>query len=521
RPSRPRVAFILGANQGVFPKGLTNSGILGVTERKSLIELGIEIPDNQISSVVDENYLVYCNLCCPSDRLYISFAAHSLSGEETEPSAFVAEIAESLGCKTVKEPQESLTEENLPETSKSAYSQYCRRRLTGDAETLKAALKGTDEEKKIEYLSEKLSGAPARLSQDTAERLFGKSITMSASRFDTFHKCRFSYFCKYGLTAKKLKPAEFDVLQRGTVVHYVLERIVGKYKKGVADLSESELNALVDKYIEEYLDGISGYRAVETERSKFLVSRISRALKAVVLQLSREFAQSGFEPVACELKIGNGGDIPELTIPFDKGNIDIIGSIDRVDEYNGYIRVIDYKTGGRSFKLPDILFGLNLQMLIYLYATVRAGGREDEKAAGILYMPSKRDLNDSGMAMNGLIRSDENIVAAMDREMQGEFVPKYTLTKNGTLSKTCTSFVSAEDFSEIFDYIETLMRRTGDGILSGDIAVSPLDGRDIPACKYCDYAAVCGRESAPCDRVPNFKNDEVITKMREEKTNGI
>ena len=521
RPSRPRVAFILGANQGVFPKGLTNSGILGVTERKSLIEHGIEIPDNQISSVVDENYLVYCNLCCPSDRLYISYATHSLSGEEAEPSAFVSEISENLGCKTVKEPQESLTAENLPETSKAVYSQYCRRRLTKDGETLKAALKGTTEENKIEYLNEKLSGAPQRLSQDTAERLFGKSITMSASRFDTFHKCRFSYFCKYGLSAKKLKPAEFDVLQRGTMVHYVLERIVGKYKKGVADLSESELNSLVDKYIEEYLDGISGYRAVETERSKFLVSRISRALKAVVGQLSREFAQSGFEPVACELKIGNGGDIPELKIPFDKGNINIVGSIDRVDEYNGYIRVIDYKTGSKSFKLPDILFGLNLQMLIYLYATVRAGGREDEKAAGILYMPSKRDLNDSGMAMNGLIRSDENIVAAMDREMQGEFVPKYSLTKNGTLSKTCTSFVSAEDFSEIFDYIETLMKRTGDGILSGDIAVSPLDGRETPACKYCDYAAVCGRENAPCDRVPNYKNDEVINKIREEKTSGI
>lgn len=521
RPSRPRVAFILGANQGVFPKGLSNSGILGVTERKSLIELGIEIPDNQISSVVDENYLVYCNLCCPSDRLYISYATHSLTGEESEPSAFVAEIAENLGCKTVLEPQENLSGENLPETAASAYSQYCRRRRTADGETLKSALKGSSEEEKLEYLSKMLSGAPQRLTEETAEKLFGKSITMSASRFDTFHKCRFSYFCRYGLSAKRIKPAEFDVLQRGTIVHFVLERIVGIYKKGVADLSENEINSLVDKYINEYLDGISGYRAVETERSKFLVSRISRALKAVVLQLSREFAQSGFEPVACELKIGNGGNIPELKIPFDKGDINIVGSIDRVDEYGGYIRVIDYKTGGKSFKLPDILFGLNLQMLIYLYAVVRAGVRDDEKAAGILYMPSKRDLSDNGMAMNGLIRSEKDIVSAMDRDMQGEFVPKYSITKSGALDKRCTSFVSKEDFSEIFDYIETLMKRTGNGILSGDIAVSPLDGRETPACKYCDYAAVCGRENAPCDKVPNYKNDEVINKIREEKTNGI
>ena len=521
RPSRPKVAIVLGANQGVFPKGLSSSGILGVTERKSLIELGIEIPDNQISSVIDENYLVYCNLCCPSDRLYISYANHSISGEEMEPSAFLAEIAENLGAETVLEPQENLNGENLPETYESAYSQYCRRRLTADSETLKDALKGSGEEEKIEYLSKMLSGAPQKISEETAEKLFGKNITMSASRFDTFRKCRFSYFCKYGLSAKRLKPAEFDVLQRGTIVHFVLEKIVGAYKKGVADLSEGEINSLVDKYINEYLDGISGYRAIETERSKFLVSRISCALKAVVLQLSREFAQSGFEPAYCELKIGNGGEIPELKIPFDKGDINIVGSIDRVDEYNGYIRVIDYKTGTKSFKLPDILFGLNLQMLIYLYAVVRAGGKDDEKAAGILYMPSKRDLNDSGMAMNGLLRSEKDIVAAMDRDMQGEFVPKYSITNSGALDKRCTSFVSKEDFSDIFDYIEVLMKRTGDGILSGDIAVSPLDGRETPACKYCDYGAVCGWESAPCDKVPSLKNDEVINKIREGKTDGI
>ena len=521
RPSRPKVAIVLGANQGVFPKGLSSSGILGVTERKSLIELGIEIPDNQISSVIDENYLVYCNLCCPSDRLYISYANHSISGEEMEPSAFLAEIAENLGAETVLEPQENLNGENLPATYESAYSQYCRRRLTADSETLKDALKGSREEEKIEYLSKMLSGAPQKISEETAEKLFGKNITMSASRFDTFRKCRFSYFCKYGLSAKRLKPAEFDVLQRGTIVHFVLEKIVGAYKKGVADLSEGEINSLVDKYINEYLDGISGYRAIETERSKFLVSRISRALKAVVLQLSREFAQSGFEPAYCELKIGNGGEIPELKIPFDKGDINIVGSIDRVDEYNGYIRVIDYKTGTKSFKLPDILFGLNLQMLIYLYAVVRAGGKDDEKAAGILYMPSKRDLNDSGMAMNGLLRSEKDIVAAMDRDMQGEFVPKYSITNSGALDKRCTSFVSKEDFSDIFDYIEVLMKRTGDGILSGDIAVSPLDGRETPACKYCDYGAVCGWESAPCDKVPSLKNDEVINKIREGKTDGI
>lgn len=523
RPSRPKVAFILGANQGIFPKSLSAGGIFAISERKNLIELGIDIPDNSVSSVIDEDFLVYCNLCCPSDRLFISYAEQGLTGEESEPSAFVGEITQLLNCKKVREPSDKITEENIPETAQSAYSQYCRRRLSAQsgAEEIKSALNKNAEYEKITYLEEKLTLEPAKLSENTAEELFGSQISMSASKFDVFHRCKFRFFCQYGLKAKKLEPAEFNVLQRGTIVHYCLERLVKDYKKGVADLPREKLDSLIDGYTDDYLNGVAGYRSVETARGKFLVSRITMLIKDVAWQLSREFAQSGFEPYACELKIGNDGDIKELKFPFDGGEILLNGSIDRVDSYNGYIRVIDYKTGSRKFKLPDVLFGLNLQMLIYLYAVVRGCGIPDEKAAGILYMPSKRDLDDKGLAMNGLIRSEKDIVEAMDKELQGEFVPEYKVTKSGALSKNCTSFVGSEDFKRIFDYIEELMRKTGNAIAAGDIAVSPVDGRESAACKYCDYAAVCGRENESCFRVPDLKNSEVFEKMKGEDENGV
>lgn len=518
RPSRPRAAFILGANQGVFPKTVSDSGIFGVSERKSLIELGIEIPDNSISAAIDEDYLVYCNLCCPSDRLYISYNTHSLSGEAAEPSAFVSEICEQLKCPTISEPPEDISVESAPETLKSVYTEFCRRFNSENAE-LRSALYQTEYEEKTKRLESLLSKAPESIRPETAEKLFGRDISMSATRFDTFHRCKFSFFCRYGLSAKKLQPADFDVLQRGTIVHYVLERIIETYKKSISDLAPEELDALTDRYISEYLQGIAGYAGIETAKTRFFVSRISRSLKEVVRQIAREFAQTEFTPVACELKIG--GELPALKLPFDKGNISLVGSIDRLDTYNGYIRVVDYKTGSKKFKLPDILFGLNLQMLIYLYAAVRAAGLPDEKAAGILYMPSKRDINDKGMAMNGLLRSDSEIVSAMDREMNGEFVPKLSFTKSGALKKSCTSFISSEEFSEIFDYIEKLMRDTGNAIISGDISVDPTDGRESPACKYCDFASVCGIEEESGRQVPELKNDEVFEKMREVYKNGV
>ena len=431
------------------------------------------------------------------------------------------EITENIAHGFVAEPEEKITDENLPETAASAYSELCRRRNAenGGAAEIRAALAGTKEFKKAEYTEKRLSGAPAAIGKETARQLFGEEIKMSASRLDTFNRCRFGFFCRYGLSVKKLQPAEFDVLQRGTVVHYCLERFVKEYGKGVSVLSPEKIEELTDGYINDYLDGVTGYRAVETARGRFLVSRISRSVKEVAKRLAEEFAQSGFEPIACELKIGGEGE--KLEFPYDGGKISVSGSIDRVDKFGGYIRVVDYKTGSKKFKLPDILFGLNLQMLLYLYAAVRGAGLPDEDAAGILYMPSKRDTADKGMAMNGLIRKDEEIVAAMDREKQGDFVPKYAVTKSGELKKTCTSFISAEEFSEIFDFIERIMKRTGNTVASGDIAVSPVDGRETPACKYCDFASVCGREDEPCFRVPDLKNEEIFEKLKKGDEYGV
>lgn len=125
---------------------------------------------------------------------------------------------------------------------------------------------------------------------------------MSASRLDTFNRCRFSFFCRYGLSVKKLQPAEFDVLQRGTVVHYCLERFVKEYGKGVSVLSPEKIEELTDGYINDYLDGVTGYRAVETARGRFLVSRISRSVKEVAKRLAEEFAQSGLSRLPVSLK---------------------------------------------------------------------------------------------------------------------------------------------------------------------------------------------------------------------------
>ncbi len=520
RPSRPKVAFILGANQGIFPNQMQNSGIFNGNERKTLIESGINIADNSVYSSVDEEFLVYCNLCCPSERLYVSYFEQTVGGEKAEPSTFVSSILNNSDLKLISEPEKRLSPQNAPETENSAFGEFCRR-LRSDlssAVAVKSAVKSNSAAQKMEFAHSLLEEAEKQLTPDTAKELFGSNINMSASRFDNFNRCRFSFFCRYGLNAQKLQPADFDVMQRGTIVHFVLERIVAEHKDTVSSLTENDLDILTEKYIDEYLNSIIGFKTVIDARTEFLISRIARSLKEVVHHIAKELKQSDFKPVACELKIGDNNSLSFL---FDGGEIRLRGSIDRVDKYGGYIRIIDYKTGSKAFKLPDVLFGLNLQMLIYLYAVTRGSGLEDSFATGILYQPSKRNTTDNNLAMNGLLQSNTELYSAMDKGGQGEFVPMLSFNKDGSLSKRSASYIEKEGFTAIFDYIERLMRKTGNTIAAGNIAISPLDGRESPACKYCDFKGVCGIEEKEVPRVPDFKNDEVLEKMKEAEINGI
>jgi len=523
RPSRPKVAFIIGANQGVFPQFVSNNGLLNIIERRNLISIGLNVADNSVYSSLDEEYLVYCNVCCPSERLYISFSEQTVSGESLEPSSFVLNALDKLSLKVNSYNIAELSDEALPQTEASAFTEYCRSRLVAPvaAKTIAVALASTETEQKINHLNNVTFTKQKQLSSDVAKSLYGTKIKLSATKFDTFNRCKFSYFCRYGLGAKKLLPAEFNVMQRGTIVHFVLERLITEYSDKFSKLTNEELDTLTEKFIDMYLDSIGGYRSQENARARFLVSRISRSLKEVIHHIAAELRQSQFKPVACELGIGTENSDISVSFPFDGGEMSLIGSIDRVDEYNGYIRIIDYKTGSKSFKLPDILFGLNLQMLIYLYAVIRGNGKSDNSAAGMLYQPSRRDINDNGMAMNGLLQADPELIFAMDKNGMGEFVPKLSFNKDGTLSKRSNSFIQKENFTEIFDYIELLMKNTGNKLISGDISVSPTDGRESPACKYCDFSSVCGFENGIPDKVPEFNNDKVFEMIKEAKENGI
>ncbi len=517
KPSRPKIAFILGANMDVFPKNSSTGGIFAGRERDKLSKAGLKLISTDITAAVDEDFLVYSSICCAKNKLYVSYSASSLSGSVLEPSIIVNGICDAFAdIDIVCEPQAVLSAETLPETEITAVSKMCELYNTSKRgyNTIKNSLK--DKDISVDDYLAAADKSDFTLSQKNAEKLYGKNIPVSATKFDVYHRCKFRFFCNYGIKAKKIEPADFNVLQRGTIVHYVLENVIKEYGKKLSELSRAECDAVTDRYISAYFESVDGFADIVTARMKFLIGKISLIVKDVVYHISREFAQTDFNPEYCELKIGKDKTVPELSVGFgDNGKININGSIDRVDVWDGYLRVVDYKTGTKNFRLSDILVGLNLQMLIYLYCIVRGDNNALSllKPAGILYMPSKREREDTPLTMNGLVLEDETVYYAMERDNGGEFIPKHELDKSGNTKGS--TYVGSETFELIFDHIERLLKEMGEGVLLGNSQALPVDVASSDSCKYCDFYSICCLEDGAHIKVPSLKNSEVIAKIKE------
>lgn len=510
KPSRPKVAFIIGANQDEFPSLPSVSGVFADNERQRLIDSGLELTGTDFSKAVDEDFLVYSSLCCATDALFVTYSARDLKGGQKSPSVIIDNIKKAF-------PDNDFNLQTvLPETVETAVYNMCKfyntdKVLSGN---ISQALKGVCDISAQDYI-DAADKSNVNLSPEKAKMLYGSNINLSATKFDTFHRCRFSFFCKYGLKAKKIQPAEFDALQRGTIVHFVLENIIMRNGKKLADFDKKQISETVDVLIKEYLSQIGGFENIVNNRINFLIGKISLLIKDVVSHIARELSQCDFSPEFCELKIGGSeGVLPPETVLSNGAKMSIEGSIDRVDVWNGYVRIIDYKTGSKKFKLSDILVGLNLQMLIYLYSILNGKNREFNTLlpAGVLYMPSTREKENKKLTMNGILLDNECVATAMEKENAGEYIPKLKYDKNGNVSEK--SYISAETFQMIFGYIEKLIADMGEDLLDGKADAKPMD-TSLDACKYCDFYSVCCIEDMPHEKAETLDNAAVIRKIGE------
>lgn len=526
RPSRPKVVFMLGMNQGEFPAPVSESGILLKADRINLEKVGIEISDQFKKFAIDEKFLAYSSICSASEKVFVLRHNFEFDGTQKEESIVYTKIKNTFTKCEIKD-----CKTQLPETLEDGFEMLAKGYKKGDDLTLslKSCFENNDDYKwRMDAFERASVKTERRLSQNALDKLFKNDIYLSASKIEVYNKCPFSYFCKHILKLGRLQKAELDVLQRGTIVHFVLEKVLKAFGETIAFAEAEEIKEKIHSSMSEYLNNIKGFEYLQIPRFEFLFNEIEKMLYNLLLHISREFKNSDFKPKAFELNISDfDGDIPALKLDFSPNKRAIItGQIDRVDllkdnDGNEFVRVIDYKTGSKSFYLADVVYGLNLQMLLYLYILSKDKEYGDKNSAGILYMPSNRGMQSSSkkespLKMNGMLLNDSKVLTAMDKAGIGDFIPKPPKTE-----RAADPMISKEDFETVFSYLENQVKSVAKNISDGIYDLCPRDGTESSACKYCDFSHVCLIEDDfEIKQTPKEKNSVLLEKMKEANQNG-
>lgn len=535
RPAAPKIVFLAGAVQGVFPGAVSSGGLFTETERRILSDRGVEIVRGAEEQAVEERFLAYTAACSPSERLIISSYGTTGTGEGALPSELVSEVKRI--CPKVRVV--SCNRKNkLPETVAEAFDRMAAG--YGTPKILQSTLQSvfqTQEQWTPAMRAVERAANPKDFrfeSEEIAKRLFGERMRISPSRVENYYQCPFQYFCRYGMNAKERRPARIDALEYGTMIHYLLENMLMTKRNNPDEEWTTQglkkwIHQLMIQYLQERLGGSEG----KSQRFLALYERFEEVALRLMEYIRMEMEQSAFQPAAFELEIGTDGPVQPVHIPLpDGGRIEIVGKIDRVDlmEEDGkaYIRVLDYKTGKKKFALNDLLYGINMQMLIYLMILNENGfgDHEEPVPAGVLYLPARSPKINAAhtdtaesltaealteMRMSGIVLHDQRVLEGMEAEGQGFFIP-VRRKRDGT-PDTRAMLYTMEQFGVIAQHMKRLIGEMGAHLHAGEVPAMPTG----KICTYCSFASVCGREKKdPAREVPSLGLNETLERMTRE-----
>lgn len=511
RGDNPRAAILLGVDDGLFPASPGDDGLFGNRELLSLEKSGIYLWENLSTRLDNERLYFYTAVAAPSEKL---FCVYSDSPSGGRPSIGALRLMALF-----------------PGAEYTHHGEKPRDRVFSPASAVENSPFASPGAR--EFLLSRgscnLSLAELHpLSEQTA-RISGNSpsfIRLSPTALEKYAGCMFSYFGKYLLKLSDNKKHSFSYSEIGTFVHKTLEVFVSE-RMGTGSFEKADdsfIENWVDDFTSAYINKICGGEAAGAERFAYMTNRLKTTLKLLLKNISDELSCSSFVPEMLEYSFRES---PAEYIVNKDVKASLGGVIDRVDIYKDkasgdtYVRVVDYKTGNKSFSQSRIEKGLDMQLLLYLFAICE---KISGNPASAVYLSSKLetvavspDMNDkakekklnSAFKRSGIVLDETALINALDPSMDKRFSP-FTAKGDGKPSAS-KSRVSREEIEELKETTHGLLKTFAGLISDGVMDVSPLkSGSSVNACEHCELKPVCrlSREksverSSPPERRPS------------------
>ncbi len=519
RSNNLKIAFIIGINDGFFPKTNRVEGYFNDEDRAVLKDAGIELAKTSIDDLYEEQFNIYRTLLAPEEMLYLSYSSSDKDGSSIRPSTLIKKVkrifpnlveeSDVTSKKLVKTNRKATFEEAL-----FAYKEYLEGKelsnewkdilryfFSKDSDRFKRAVSGI-------YYTNK----PEEISKENIEKLYGTSLKTSVSKLESYRRCPFSFHLTYGLNLKEKQELKLEAIDTGSFMHEVIDiffKELDEKSINIKEIEEDEILKIVNKIVQELLEMSKYYTFSSSAKFRLLTRRLKKVVYQSICYIVYSLKYSDFNVLGHELEFKDNGDFKPIKLEIDGKNIEITGKIDRVDvakfSDKQYVRIIDYKSSMRDLDLSQVLSGLQIQLITYLDAICE---QEDLVSSGVLYMglidnvvKNAKNLSEEEIAtkirnnfkMKGLILADISVIKLMDNKLEtgsSDIIPVY-IGKDGTLSEKKSSTISKENFEKLKLQVKEIIKEIAKEILKGKIDIKPYNYNKKTGCDFCKFKTIC------------------------------
>lgn len=513
RSDNSRVIFAVGACSGTFPTETKQEGFLSNADRERLAEdMDIRLAPTTVQKTAKSANNVYKTLGAASDRLYLSYPIQTPDGSACRPAQLVLDICAKL-------PGIERGDDIVIDTD-SARALY----VSTPAATMHKLLinpvsnplwasvnEWYDEHGEWRHKLFAVRGARNRygkrrieLDPELAGAMYKGSIFYSPTHLNIYAQCPFKNYLKYGLGLSEREEQELSAADTGTYAHEIVRRFCEEVDStcGWDGIDSGRAAEMIDRIVETTLDNIKDTEMMGKERTADILRRMGRTVANVAETVTRSIACGAFVPYAYEKSI-RVQLTPEVGIRGTIDRVDVCRH-DNIEEY----RVIDYKTGKKSFSVAGICAGLDMQPVIYSLAIAA----ENDRAviAGMYYNRVRNDyshINTTSRLSTVETELKKNTMldgaTFVETMPDGSPVPESVNRIESELSRMDGSMFFGRKLAlggnvrsraaggRLMDEVRDRIIETDREIRGGRITPAPLAESGVSACDYCEYSSVC------------------------------
>ncbi len=309
-------------------------------------------------------------------------------------------------------------------------------------------------------------------------------LKLSYSTLDNYNHCAFKYYVSSVL---KLDIYEENFITFiGSLFHYILE-------KGLVD--DIDILKEVHYFIQRSERNLS-------IKEEFLLKKLIKELHFIIKTIKEQIKHSKLKDMLFENKIEIQMD-KEIAVTF-KGFIDKI-CFKKIGDKT-VVAIIDYKTGNTQIDLRNSLYGIGMQLPIYLYLTSHYEKIENAVFAGFYLQrilseeveiqenKTQEEIKKENLKLKGFSNSDPEILELFDDSYENsEVIRSMGIYKNGNFKTT--KVLSDTQITNLISLTEEVVKKTRDHILESDFKINPKQignkEEDKIGCMYCKFRDIC------------------------------